>query len=742
MRNDAGPRSDVVLVGGGHAHVQVLKRWAMKPPRGARLTVVVDRAEAVYSGMVPGFVAGEYAERELVLDVVPLAARARARLVLAPATRIDADARTIELMGRPPLHYDVVSLDVGSTVRGLDLPGVREHAIATRPIGRFVRELDRVDELLRSSSMGAEAAAPRAVVVGAGAAGVELAFALVARAKRAGGRLHVTLVDGGSELLPGYPDAARSAALELARERGIEPRLGARAAALTSEELVLDGGEHLRCHVALWATGAAPPQVIENSDLPKDDAGFVRVSDSFRVEGLDGVFAVGDCAALRDHPWVPKAGVYAVRSGPVLDHNLRARLEGGELRAYRPQRDYLSLLVVGDREALGTKWGRAQHGETVWRLKDRIDRRFMRKYRVLAKDGVPEPDFPPMTDMADMPCGGCAAKLGQTVLERALGQLPPPLDDDAVVLGLEHADDAAVVATPRGDPLVLTVDAFRAFASDPFLVGRVAAVNALSDVYAKGGKPRHALALVTVPEGDRVAAERDLVQLLAGARAALDPLRVSLIGGHTTTGDELNVGFAVLGYPERGRVFRLPEGRVGDRLVLTKALGTGVVLNAAMRGLATGATLTAAIRSMTRDVSAAARAALDVEVGTVTDISGFGLAGHLSELAAASDVTAEVDVKSLPALPGALSLLDRGIRSTFHAENVRARYRMQFDGNSESSRRAPLLFDPQTAGGLLITVAESSSEALLAALHEAGDEAATVIGCLRERDGDTNVRVV
>ncbi|MGH7401159.1 MAG: FAD-dependent oxidoreductase, partial [Candidatus Rokuibacteriota bacterium] len=194
MRSPSAPglRHDLVLVGGGHAHIQVLERWAMAPVPGARLTLVVDRPIAVYSGMVPGFVAGQYSREDLEIDVRPLALRAGARCIIAPAIGLDTSARRLALEGRPPIAYDTVSFDVGSTVGGLDLPGVRDHAVPTRPIGRFVR---RVDEVLTAAE-GRDTF--HVVVVGAGAGGVEVAFALAARLRRErSGRVEVRLLEAG-----------------------------------------------------------------------------------------------------------------------------------------------------------------------------------------------------------------------------------------------------------------------------------------------------------------------------------------------------------------------------------------------------------------------------------------------------------------------------------------------------------------------------------------------------------------
>src|SRR5262245_43523106 len=449
----------------------------MAPIAGVRVTVVLDRPEAVYSGMVPGFVAGDYAGRELTIDVVPLARRAGACVVLAAACGVDPKAKTIALAGRPALPYDVASLDVGATVRGLELAGVAEYALATRPIHDLV---ERLEAALARARARRGSAPLRLVVVGGGAAGVELAFTLEARLRRDGAPTHVTLVGDVEELLPGASRALARAAGREIRRRGFGLRLGTRVSGVDADGVRFErrGAEGAEpADLVVWATGAAPLALLAGIDAPKDDAGFVRVRDTFQVVGADDLFAAGDCAGLDAHPWVPKAGVYAVRAGPFLDANLRARLAGGPLRRYRPQRDFLALLNLGDRRALGGKWGLAASGHAVWRLKDSIDRRFVERFRAAS--------LPPMPG-EPMACGGCAAKVDAPALARVLAALPPAPADDSVLVGLACPDDAAALRTPTGDVLLATVDGFRAFCDDPWLVGRVAAVNALSDVYAKG----------------------------------------------------------------------------------------------------------------------------------------------------------------------------------------------------------------------------------------------------------------
>ena len=239
------------------------------------------------------------------------------------------------------------------------------------------------------------------------------------------------------------------------------------------------------------------------------------------------------------------------------------------------------------------------------------------------------------------------------------------------------------------------------------LVGRVAAVNAASDVLAKGGTPRHALALVTVPEEEGGRTEEALYQVLAGVRAALDPLGVTLVGGHTTQGQELFVGLAITGDPPASEsILGLDGARPRDALILTKPLGTGVLLAADMQGLLPGPLVTATHTALLRDNAAAARVALACGARACTDVSGFGLAGHLAELLRASGVSGRVDLGALPALDGALAVLSRGVRSTFHDQNAEARRGLALPPAAAASPALPLLFDPQTSGGLLMSVPE------------------------------------
>lgn len=735
----------VVLVGAGHTHIQVLRHWMMHPDPAVEATLVVDTPIAVYSGMAPGLVAGQYERHELEIDAVPLARRAGVRVVLAPCTGVEAANGRVLVEGREPLSFDVASFDVGSTVAGLELPGVRDHAVPTRPINRLAAAISGRVEALTTQQ-------PNVVVVGSGAGGIELAFCIDARLRGLDLEPRVTIVEAGDRILPGYHPALARRIEAAARERGLRTLVETPVAAVEGQCVRLEDGGTLDSDLTFWVTGAAALPIFRGSDLPLCDRGFARTRPTLQVEGHDHIFAVGDCATLIDQPNRPRAGVYAVRMGPYLIENLERLKTGQRLRRYRPQGDFLALLNLGDGSAAGAKWGAAFEGRWVMRLKDRIDRRFMERFQALDPEGAALPAFGAMGPGPEayaangeprptpMFCGGCAAKVGPDRLGRALARAgldgrPAAEGDrvllDQIILDTGTPDDAVAYRTPAGDRIVASLDAFPAFTDDPWLVGRVAAVNACSDLHATGVTPRFAQALVTLPQAaDGETAEELLIQVLAGARAALDPEGVQLLGGHTNTGPELVVGFHVEAVSEDGRDLLLKSRvRPGDALVLTKPLGSGVLLAADRMGLCPGRWLRACLATMQTSNRGAMEAARRAGVTAATDVSGFGLAGHLGEMAQASGVDLEVCVDALPPLPGALELLGRGERSTSHDQNTRLP--VEVERLAAPGPHLELAFDPQTSGGLVAAVSPERVDSLLSDLRAQGLHGAAVIARAR-----------
>jgi selenide,water dikinase len=713
------PLRDLVLIGGGHAHALVLRMWAMDPLPGTRLTVINPDPVAPYTGMLPGLIAGHYRRDELMIDLVRLARFAGARLILDRATGLDREARVVLLEGRGPLPYDLCSIDVGITSDLPDLPGA-EHAVAAKPLAAYAEAWE--------AFVARGLAFPRVVILGAGLGGVELALATMHRLRGQGAKPQVTLIDRASSLLPGLGAAARRKVLARLKAEGVTLRTGAEVAEIRAASVLLKTGEEIGSDFTLTVAGARPQGWLAQLGL-RQDRGFL-VTDACLRTSDPLVFAAGDCATV-DGAARPKAGVFAVRAAPVLHANLRAALAGKALRAFRPQRDYLKLVALGGKAAVADKWGLALSGPRLWRLKDRIDRQFMERLSDLsgmARPGVPAEATAGLAQLlAQRPlCGGCGAKLGPGTLEAALGGLPAPRRPE-VLSG--PGDDAAVLAVGGGRQ-VLTTDHLRAFTPDARLMARLTALHALGDIWAMGAAPQVALAQVTLPPLGPELQARMLAEIMEEAAAIFRSVGADVVGGHSTEGAELTIGFTITGTAER--VIGKGGARPGDGLVLTRPIGSGVILAAEMAlarvpGMMMGEAWAGCIARMGRAQGDAA-AVLAAEAHAMTDVTGFGLAGHLLEMLRASGTGAELRLDDVPLMPGALELSRAGQGSSLLPANLAA---ASWQMTAPQDDRVALLSDPQTCGGLLAAVPAEKASGLVAALRGLGYEAA-VIGRVTE----------
>ena len=776
--------TDIVLVGGGHSHVAVLKRFGMRPVAGVRLTLVSRDMLTPYSGMLPGLVAGHYSPEQAHIDLRKLSRFANARVLHAPATGIDLGARRVFAAGRPPIGFDLLSIDIGSQPTLHHIEGAKEHALGIKPIDVFRERWAAVERdcLERGGRL-------RIAVIGGGAGGTELSLSLRHRLRtlleRAGvaDGVEITLLAETREVVESHAPAVRRRMTRLLGERGVRLLAGHRVVAVRADgvDAVTAGGERaaVGCDLAIAVTHAGAADWLGESGLDLDDAGFIRVRETLQSTGDPSVFAAGDIASFDARP-LPKSGVYAVRQGPVLAENLRRLAAGRPLRPYRPQPLTLALISSGDRNAVAS-WGRlALEGRGVWGVKDWIDRRWMRKYQELPAMGDEAP--PPragvatgdgdgassasargggvrrlgagirsirgargldtiaavdeLASAAAMRCGGCGSKVASAVLQRVLGRLPAAPHPD-VLVGFDGGDDAAVLRVPPDRLLVQSVDHFRTFVDDPHLFGRIATNHCLSDLFAMGAEPRTAQAMVTLPFAAPDKVEQDLFDLLSGVTEALAESGAVLVGGHTAEGPECALGLTVNGLCDRPMLKAGAED--GDRLLLTKPLGTGVVFAADMRAEAPSEAVEAALASMLRSNEAAARIFREHDATSCTDVTGFGLLGHLVEMLRAGGVDAELDLTAIPRLPGTDALFERGFRSSLHAAN--AAFAIALHGLDPDDPRAALLIDPQTSGGLLAAVPADRATGCAEALAAAGCGATAMIGTFRAAAPGGRVRV-
>jgi len=378
--------TDIVLIGGGHAHVHVLTAFAKLPEPGVRLTLVTRDLKTPYSGMLPGVVAGLYSVDEAHIDLVRLCAATGARLIHAEANGIDRPNKRVEVASHSPIAYDLLSIDVGITPALATIEGAAERAIAVKPIGLFLSKFNTLLEECRGAD------GPRRIaVIGGGAAGAELLLSVRSRLLKemAGADFSFALVTDG-EVLAQHNARVRAAFRRAFAARGIALHEHRKARAVTAEGVMLADGTTIAADAVLITTDAAPPPWFERTGLGRDGGGFLAVDTTLQVLNDPDVFAAGDCAGLTGSPR-PKSGVFAVRAGPPLADNLRRRVRKQPLSPWQPQRQHLALISTGERYAVASRGWMKAEGAWLWTVKDWIDRRWMRMYqetdRIIARVG-------------------------------------------------------------------------------------------------------------------------------------------------------------------------------------------------------------------------------------------------------------------------------------------------------------------------------------------------------------------
>lgn len=710
-------KQDLVLVGGGHSHALALRMLAMKPLPETRLTLVSPDSMAAYSGMLPGLIAGHYQLEDTHIDLPRLCQWAGVRFVRARVTGLDTRLNRLTLDDGSTLDYDWLSLDIGSTPALDEVPGAREYAIAVKPVAslrqRWQQTLDNWPDRERPI---------RVSVVGGGAGGTEMTLAIHTALARRGLRAEISLLCAAG-LLAGYPSTLQTAMRRRLTNADIRVQEHHRVSQVSAGQL--QAGSVQPFDLLFWCTGAVGADWLAGSGLALNEHHFIRIDHSLRAAGQANVFAAGDCAVIDAQP-LPRAGVYAVRQAKTLAANLHRAITGQPLQRWRPQKKFLSLLAAGDRDAAGSRGALTVQGAWVWHWKDRIDRRFMRLFEQLPRR---RPMSMPAAEETPR-CAGCGAKVGSEALQQALTGLRP-LQHDNILAGIDAREDASIVRWQSGELLVQSQDYFPAFINEPALFGRISVLHSLSDIYAMNATPHSALATVSLPANHQVLQGRDLKRLMCAAVDELNRANCALLGGHTLEGPQMAAGFTVNGSAREQQLFHTGGGVAGDQLVLTKPLGTGILLAAMMQLRVRASALDAALASMLTSNAAAAGIFAEHGVRGCTDITGFGLLGHVLEMCRAAHASAVIEVEAVPLLTDALSLAKAGVASTLKPANDIALTACDIHPRLHNHPLLTVLTDPQTSGGLLAAVPVASLDACLRALKLAGMEAVR-IGDLHE----------
>ena len=726
MINSVSISREVVLIGGGHAHALFLRKWGMNPLPGVQISLISPMAETTYTGMLPGFLAGHYSREEISIDLIKLCRFAGARFIMASVNNIFSIENMVSIKDRASLRYDVASIDIGVTSKllGPRLSNSNTHSI--KPLGDFVDRWVKVKAKIVNYEIS-----PEIVVIGGGIGAVEIAMAMAFSLKNSAVReYNITIIDKSNGLNDIRPQTRKAILLAL-DSFSIKTLHHSEVLEITETEVQTKTYPAIASNFTVVAAGASPYEWLKQGDLVLNN-GFVEVDCNLRAVGFSNIFAVGDCAHLAFSPR-PKAGVFAVRQAPILFKNICAELLKRPLKNFSPQKNYLKLISLGEKNAISDYWGGSFSGPKIWKIKDKIDKAFMNKFS----------DFPAMTTnpiirkidpaIADesgkeqLLCGGCGAKVGSESLNAVLKNISK-IYQRGILAGI--GDDAAVIEV-KSSTQIITTDHLREFTSDLWIFSTITAVHSLGDIWAMGGQPHAVMAHIIIPEASKWVQESWLNQIMLASNEVFESVGAHIVGGHTSIGAEFSIGFSITGNPPKNPTF-ISGAKPGDVLVLTKPIGSGTILAGEMQLKVKGRFVESALTWMAKPQGEASKI-LSV-ANAMTDVTGFGLAGHLIRICESSEVSARLRLSSIPFLDGAEELAGVGIRSSLFDDNYKVRNRMSFVPTDKAS----LLFDPQTSGGLLAAIPQKKLSLVLKNLKKKG-YCASVIGNIDEGEAFINV---
>lgn len=739
----------LVLIGGGHSHLSVLRSLGMNPMPGLAITLISRDIVTPYSGSMPAYLTGQYSHDEMHIDLRPLAQFASARIIQAEVSNIDLQRKIICLDERPDIPFDILSLNIGSSPDASLIEGAEKYALPVKPIDEF---------LVRWESMRQQAAEClqaekefHLAIIGGGPASVELAFATNARLAKDLDKkpadlngLKISLVTADSSLLSSHSKKVQGFTLAQLSARNTHVLTKSKVIEAKPDGLLIEGGEELSTDFVIFATGSAIPEWPFNVGLPRSKDGFIEIRPSLQTSSHDFVFATGDVATIINEER-PKSGVYAVRQGKVLAENIRRYATGKKLKNYFPQRQALALLNLADGRAIASRGDLFFAGRSIWSLKHWIDSRFVEKFKILPEmqsnlelqPGLVDRDTERRMRQHAMRCAGCGAKVASNVLNEVLQDLDVYSKED-VLVPITGVEDASRIRLEDGRLLLQSIDYIKAFIDDPWVFTRIAVNHCLSDIYAMGHAPHSALAMVGLPHAEKRYARQQLKEIMQACSTTLKENECTLLGGHTAETETLEFGLCVNGFAPEDNVLSKSGASPGEILILSKALGTGTLLAADMRGKARHEWIEYAIQNMLLSNRKAAEIIVTHGATACTDITGFGLAGHLLEVLEASGCNGEVQLEQIKPLPGAIESMKSGIVSSLHEDNKFTESSIHNAEQVANHALYPLLFDPQTAGGLLISLPMEQAEPCLKELQQHGYNDASIIGKLIATQGENS----
>ena len=689
-------KNDLILIGGGHSHLSVLMKLSKNPINGNRITLITNEIDTPYSGMIPGYIEGVYSWRDSHIDLYRLCLKLNVRFIHAEVEKISARNKEIYFKDRPKIKFDVLSINTGIKSKNSEIKGSSKYCISVKPISNLANIF--LDKITNFKSIA---------FIGGGAGSVELALAVKKRFLNINQEINVTIITGNRGLLSTFSAKTRAISLKTLNEYKINIIEYKRVLEVKENQIILSDKSTIKVDKAILSTNAMAPKWVTKSDILLNKDNYIVVNKFFQTN-YNYVFAAGDIVDF-DNQNLSKAGVFAVRSGKPLAQNIKKYILGKKLDNYNFNKNYLSLIGTSKQSAIATKYNITFDSKFNFYLKKYIDQKFIKKFndikigkkfnfkfskvlisKLLSKTNI---DIPLDNEM--MQCKGCAAKVPLSALKFALPQEIVSTSEDAVTI-------------PGYPTLYQTVDMINAIITDPFLLGKIAANHSISDMITVNSKITSAMMVLQLPLARVDINSRDLEQVLLGAKEIFSLVDCPLIGGHTMIGKDKDpvIGFSVLGERQKeDKTQKRRKIKPNDILILTEKIGSGLIFAGINNYIIDSHFQKDVIKQMIKGNLNFGKISSRLNILSMTDITGFGLANHLLNLIKRDKNKTGLTIypSKMPIFSGVKECIDKNVKSSLYQANYDSAQE-DIIYKRDKIKLDDIMYDPQTVGGIAFII--------------------------------------
>tara|TARA_B100000989_G_scaffold157485_1_gene117624 strand:- start:1159 stop:3315 length:2157 start_codon:yes stop_codon:yes gene_type:complete len=671
----------LVLIGGGHANVQVLKKLSMTEIKGLNTILISENFEATYSGMTPGYIHNDFSKKEVTIDLQKLCLNAGATFIKDKVIRLESNNQKLELKNNPSLNYDLLSINTGSisNTKGIKIENDSK-CISVKPISLLIKKIEQIDKVLKLKKN-------KITIIGGGVASFEIAFSLVRRYEN-----NINIVILGKSILAekNLNSKTKKELLKIANDLGIK-QYTTQVTSISKDYVEFKNGEKIKSDLNLLSTGASLPEWLLESRLSKGEDGFITVDKNLLSISNKNIFVTGDACNVQNTIRT-KSGVMAVRQGEILKENIFLKLFNKPLLNFKPQKNWLYLIGTYPDYALLNYFSLSLHSRLCWKLKVLIDKNFINKFKFTNKILMKKKTLQLYkSKKIKMYCQGCGSKVSKKNLINFLKKEK---------LSTNLSDSSKIIMNSK--TILQTIDHIKHFNSfNPYDFGRISYLHSQNDILSAGGRVKSLSVSLAVPFSEDYVESFFLNYFMNGIFFESNKYHSTFEAGHSYHSNEPGITINMNGEQlvETGKNF----ANCGDLIYLTKPLGTGYLLSAYMENSnhLSSEDFKKIIYYLTLSNYLSAESARKNNCRVMTDVSGFGLGSHLSDISKSSKLTANISLKQNILINNNLNLL-HSHKSTGFKDNFDST--IEFISNKNFNKLINILFDPQTNGPLIIII--------------------------------------